>query len=55
MIIHSPKRYGRDAVRRIDQTLTHGVDGARALVESFTTPSISATWTCFPKYGRTMN
>ena len=35
MIIHSKQHYGRDAANLIDQTRTHGIEGARALVESF--------------------
>lgn len=35
MIIHSQHNYGRTAHNRIGQTMLPGVEGARALVESF--------------------
>ena len=35
MIIHSDKKYGRDAQNKIDQIHDQGIAGARALVESF--------------------
>lgn len=35
MIIHSDYKYGRDAQNRIDQSHEQGIEGARALVESF--------------------
>lgn len=34
-IIHSKQNYGRDAANRIEQAKTSGIEGARALVESF--------------------
>lgn len=35
MIIRSQHHYGRESVNRIKQTYEHGIEGARALVESF--------------------
>ena len=35
MIIYSPQNYGRDAKNRISQTGLQGIEGARALLESF--------------------
>ncbi len=35
MIIHSDKKYGRDAQNKITQAHDQGINGARALVESF--------------------
>ncbi len=35
MIIHSKQYYGRDASNRISQTKRQGIEGARALIESF--------------------
>jgi hypothetical protein len=35
MIIHSDKKYGRDARNKTDQAQKQGIAGARALVESF--------------------
>ncbi|MEW6324383.1 MAG: nuclear transport factor 2 family protein [Nitrospirota bacterium] len=35
MILHSPYRYGRDATNRLPQAREYGIEGARALLETF--------------------